>query len=81
VANHAGASRATVRAGSTTPAGWLSVTADGAGFDVAAVGSAASHGHFGIRGLEGLAADVGGTFRVESAPGAGTMVLMEVPVE
>jgi signal transduction histidine kinase len=81
VTSHAGASRATIRAGRTGGSVWLSVTDDGAGFDPAEVASAASTGHFGIRGLEGLAADVGGTFRVESAPEAGTMVVMELSVE
>lgn len=81
VTKHAAASRATVRAGGTDATVWLSVTDDGDGFDAASAGSVSREGHFGIRGLEGLATDVGGTFRVESAPGAGTMVIMEIPVQ
>jgi two-component system, NarL family, sensor kinase len=81
VTNHAAATRATVRAGQTGTTVWLSVTDDGDGFDTAELAAVASEGHFGVRGLEGLARDVGGTFRVESAPGAGTMVVMEVPAE
>jgi signal transduction histidine kinase len=81
VAAHAGATRATVRAGTGRGTVWLSVTDDGAGFDPADLDERAAAGHFGLKGLDGLARDIGGTFRVESSPGSGTMVVMEVRSE
>ncbi|HVZ64542.1 MAG TPA: ATP-binding protein [Lacunisphaera sp.] len=58
----------------------LSVTDDGNGFvphDVLTKG----FGHFGLRGLRGRAAKIGGELEIRSAPGAGTTirVCMRVP--
>jgi signal transduction histidine kinase len=72
---HAGASavRASVRADGGRAV--LEVADDGRGFDPAAV----PEGHFGLRLLGDLARDAGGRLDVTSAPGAGTVVRMEVP--
>jgi signal transduction histidine kinase len=51
------------------------VADDGRGFDPDAV----PEGHFGLRLLADLARDAGGRLDVSSAPGAGTVVRMEVP--
>jgi signal transduction histidine kinase len=53
----------------------LEVRDDGVGFDPTAP---ARHGSFGLRGLQSLVADGGGSVVVDSAPGAGTTVRMVV---
>ncbi len=53
-----------------------SVTDDGAGFDQAAVASRIS---YGLLGMQERAAAFGGRVSVESAPGQGTTVTMEMP--
>jgi signal transduction histidine kinase len=53
----------------------LEVVDDGCGFDPAEAGDRT---HFGLRGLESLIADAGGTLQVSSAPGQGTRVRLEV---
>ncbi|HEY8000725.1 MAG TPA: sensor histidine kinase [Solirubrobacterales bacterium] len=55
----------------------LEVRDDGRGFEPE--GDSAD-GHFGLRTLGDLAADAGGHLRVESAPGRGTSLVIEVPV-
>jgi signal transduction histidine kinase len=44
-------------------------------------GGANVKGGSGLRGLEDRVAAVGGTFRIESPPGAGTTVLAEIPTD
>jgi signal transduction histidine kinase len=55
----------------------LRVADDGAGFDPAAVRAAGRH--LGLVSMRDRAAAVGGTLTVESAPGKGTVIEMEVP--
>jgi signal transduction histidine kinase len=55
----------------------LRVTDDGAGFDPAAVRDAGRH--LGLVSMRDRAQAVGGTLTVESAPGKGTVIEMEVP--
>ncbi|MDT0310099.1 GAF domain-containing sensor histidine kinase [Streptomyces sp. DSM 44917] len=55
----------------------LRVADDGAGFDPAAVRAAGRH--LGLVSMRDRAAAVGGTLTVESAPGQGTVIEMEVP--
>ncbi|GAA0970762.1 sensor histidine kinase [Nocardioides aquaticus] len=50
---------------------------DGCGFDVTAPLPA---GHLGLRGVRSLVEEAGGSWAVESAPGAGTTVRMQVPL-
>lgn len=54
----------------------LEIVDDGRGFDPAV---APTEGHFGLRTLRSLVRESGGTLEVESAPGEGTTVRMEVP--
>ncbi|GAA2011366.1 sensor histidine kinase [Nocardioides kribbensis] len=72
---HARASTVRVRVGCDDATAVLEVVDDGAGFraDVAQAGS-----HYGLRGLRSLAEDHGGRLTVESSPGAGTTVRLEV---
>jgi signal transduction histidine kinase len=81
VVRHAEAHHAVVRGGTGRGTVWLSVTDDGTGFDPAVVHERATEGHFGLRGLEALARDAGGTLRMESSPGEGTTVRVEVRSE
>jgi signal transduction histidine kinase len=80
VDRHAGASTAVIRAGADRSAAWLSVIDDGVGFDTAILQRRAVDGHLGLRGLEGVVRDAGGILRVESQPGQGTTVFVEVPI-
>ncbi len=53
------------------------VSDDGRGFDPAAAGP---YGHFGLRVLAELAREHGGELTVDSAPGRGTTVRLQVPL-
>jgi two-component system, NarL family, sensor kinase len=57
----------------------LVVADDGAGFTGAEREQRAAEGHVGLTLLEGLAVQAGGTLRVDSEPGRGTRVQLEVP--
>jgi two-component system, NarL family, sensor kinase len=52
----------------------LTVEDDGVGFDPGSVDAAA---HYGLRGLESLVRDRGGSLTIRSAPGAGTTTRLE----
>ena len=58
----------------------LRVHDDGAGFDPVGPPPGEGTNHLGLALLADLAVDAGGELAVESAPGAGTTVLLEVPV-
>ena len=58
----------------------LRVHDDGAGFDPVGPQHGDGAEHLGLALLADLAVDVGGELAVESVPGAGTTVLLEVPV-
>ena len=75
VAKYARASQATV--GLACPDGHLefTVTDDGVGFDTAQ----ATHGT-GLQGMADRLAAVGGTLRIDSAPGRGTTISGALPV-
>lgn len=55
----------------------LEVSDDGRGF---AATARDAHGHFGLRMLDDLAREEGGTLTVDSTPGEGTRIRVEVPV-
>lgn len=72
----------TVRIALTRPAPGvvrLEVTDDGRGFDAAERERAEAGGHVGLRLLEDLAAQAGGTLAISSQPGVGTTLALEVP--
>jgi signal transduction histidine kinase len=54
----------------------LRVTDDGAGFD-----TAQSHSGFGLANMQGRAVQLGGALRIESQPGQGTTVTLEIPLK
>lgn len=76
VVRHAGASNASVAV--TVSSGRLRavVEDDGTGFDP----NLPADGHLGLEGMQERAELVGGTVRVLATPGAGTTVVLEVPL-
>lgn len=74
VLKHARARRVTVTLEQDGPLARLLVADDGAGFD-----PSATRRGLGLRGMAERAAQIGGTLRVTSAPGRGTLVRLEVP--
>jgi two-component system NarL family sensor kinase len=59
----------------------LTIADDGRGFTPDAVEAAREDGHLGLRVLADMARDAGGKLDIDSQPGRGTRVLLEVPVE
>jgi two-component system, NarL family, sensor kinase len=72
---HAGAESVSVRVAATDTGARLVVEDDGRGFEPSAAGG---EGHFGLRVLEDLAHDAGGELEIDSAPGAGARIKVEV---
>ncbi|MFG3201499.1 GAF domain-containing sensor histidine kinase [Streptomyces sp. NPDC048192] len=74
---HSGAAHVDVSVGRRGCGAVLRVTDDGSGFDPSAVRRAGRH--LGLVSMRDRASGVGGTLTVESAPGKGTTIEMEVP--
>ena len=74
VRQHAAARQVSVRLRYADDAVRLTVADDGRGF-----GAAVTPGGYGLAGMRERVRQVGGTFEVTSAPGAGTEVCTEVP--
>jgi signal transduction histidine kinase len=55
------------------------VSDDGIGFDAATTGELTSRGHYGLAGMRERVEMAGGSYRLISAPGYGTVVLARVP--
>jgi signal transduction histidine kinase len=82
VARHADASQASVVLQRRDGAVVLVIDDDGVGFDVAQVmASRQEMERLGLYGIEERASLVGGRLTVESSPGAGTTVSVEIPLE
>ena len=77
VARHARADRMSVTLRRQGDALVLEVVDDGVGFDARA---AREGDRFGLRGTASLVREHGGTMEVDSTPGSGTMVRVEVPI-
>jgi signal transduction histidine kinase len=54
----------------------IKVRDDGVGFDPAQIGA----GHYGLIGLRERARLIGGTLNIESAPGQGTTLKVQLPL-
>jgi signal transduction histidine kinase len=76
VVRHAQATRVDVLAQRRGERVLVMVEDDGVGFEL---GQARSGDHFGLLGMRERAEALGGTLTVESSPGAGTTVVVEVP--
>ena len=59
----------------------LSIADDGSGFDPAIVGKSLSEGHIGLGSLVARFDAMGGSLRIDSAPGSGTTVTATSPPE
>src|SRR5829696_507209 len=79
-AEHAEAQNVRVQVRASEGTARLSVADDGVGFDHERALAAAAEGHFGLRLLRDQVRDAGGTFELDSAPGRGTRVGVEVPL-
>jgi signal transduction histidine kinase len=77
VLKHARAGRVSLRLAISHDWAVLDVADDGVGFEPSAQGTAG----FGLRGMRERVERLGGTFRVDSSPGAGTRVHVEIPDE
>ena len=77
---HASAQNISVRLVFDATSVRLSVKDDGRGFDAEASGSNGAGGHFGILGMRERAREMGGEVSVESRPGEGCEVEVDVPV-
>lgn len=80
MANHAGARTAVLRLTVSSTCAVLTVTDDGQGFEPEAVADRPATGHLGLVVLRDIAADAGADLRLDSAPGQGTSVRLEVPL-
>ena len=81
VARHANASRAKVRIQKGPGCVRLEIADNGQGFQVAGEPASKRHQHLGLLGMKERAEMVGGTFNLESAPGQGTTIQVEIPLD
>jgi signal transduction histidine kinase len=59
---------------------WIEVRDDGVGFDADAARRRREAGHMGLLNMQDRAEYLGGHFSIESHPGAGTRVRLEIPL-
>ena len=78
VGKHAGASRVTVSLEAENGSVRLRINDDGVGFDPAVAAKLLSEGHFGLAGMRERVEMVGGHLSIDSAPGKGTSVAVEM---
>jgi PAS domain S-box-containing protein len=79
VAKHAGASKVQIALGLQAGMLRLSVADDGRGFDATRLQPPTRQGGWGLMIMRERAESAGGRLRVESAPGEGTCIVVEVP--
>ncbi len=78
VLRHADAQHVSVRIQASSDVATLEVEDDGRGMTPPADGA---EEHFGLRMLQDLARDSGGSLELDSLPGRGTKVRLEIPLE
>ena len=81
VAAHSGAEQVTVTIDSGEGTVTMVIDDDGRGFDQARLSTSHDAGHLGLHALGGVVADAGGSLTVSSAPGQGTRVVVDVPLD
>jgi signal transduction histidine kinase len=77
---HSDASRVDVSVTLCNSHAELTIADDGRGFSPADAAAAHEDGHLGLRVLGDMARDAGGSLGIDSEPGRGTRVCLEVPV-
>ena len=78
---HAAASVAALTVGFLPDAVTLDIYDDGAGFDPAAAAPPSTAGGYGLRAMRQRVEQLGGIFSIQSAPGEGTIVAAQLPLE
>lgn len=78
---HASATTATLTLGFLPDAVTLDIYDDGTGFDPEAAAPPSDAGGYGLRAMRQRVEQLGGIFSVESAPGEGTIVAAQLPVQ
>lgn len=78
---HAGSERVDVTLGQVSGVLWISVRDDGCGFDPGLTPGPTMDSGMGLIDMRERAASVGAVFRLESAPGQGTEVIVEARLE
>jgi signal transduction histidine kinase len=78
VARHSGAAHASIDLAASDGGLRLEIADDGRGF---ASDSAPARGHHGLANIRARASGMGGTVEVQSRPGAGTRIIVDVPIE
>jgi signal transduction histidine kinase len=81
VMSHSQATTATVVVRSDDRVASLEVADNGIGFDPVLVSQAAKTGHFGLHALRQLVNDAGGRLDLDTMPGGGTRLRVEVPLQ
>ncbi len=81
VARHAQASQAELSIQNAGGGICMEITDNGCGFAVEGKGSAKKNNRLGLLGMRERVEMIGGTFCVESAPGKGTTIRVEIPTE
>ncbi|OYW31259.1 MAG: hypothetical protein B7Z47_01565 [Chthoniobacter sp. 12-60-6] len=79
VARHAKATQAELRIQNPDGGICMEITDNGCGFAVEGKGSARKNNRLGLLGMRERVEMIGGTFCVESAPGQGTTIRVEIP--
>jgi PAS domain S-box-containing protein len=79
VVKHAHAQRVVITLKSDTDSVQMAVTDDGEGFAAGSIGAPGSRRGWGLTTMAERADAIGGFFRIESVPGRGTTVTVEVP--
>jgi two-component system NarL family sensor kinase len=77
---HGQPARVEVRVSADAHRAALTVVDDGCGFDMAGLEDWTRPGHFGLRLMRDLADHAGGELDVQSSPGHGTTVRLDVPL-
>jgi len=80
VRRHAGTDRATLRIERHGDAVRISMVDEGRGFDASLLEGRDDGRHLGLHSMRERAASVGGTLAVESRPGQGTSVVLQLPL-
>ena len=77
---HSQASRVDVSVQLNSGRAGLAIVDDGRGFTAEEAAAARDDGHLGLRVLADMAHDAGGRLDIDSQPGEGTRVRLDVPV-